>query len=539
MRAWRPLLTALLLVLVPPEVTPAGAAERFHCLSLESGASVLCTYARDLDRDGRIDFAFLAEDRRFVLFFQEEDGSFLRGEAAFVMPPATDSLDLADADGDGVPDICFTVEGRRLVLAASAGVQRFWRGLVEQGRVDLDAAKTITLLDDGEERGVAAGPLTDSLHRSPDLMRDLDGDGRQDLLYPRYGGLDVWLDPLGEKGPRRYFIPRGPQVSISGSRIIVRREMPRVIDLEGRGAADVVFDPRPVHGLGRLDCGWTRWSGDGAGFVTVDRDLQFADGESITGYRFGDFNGDGAPDLAVLSTGFDLEQPGGGDGAVSGGGGSFFEEKKLRVWLSAGPGAPMGRRPAGVWTSEINLWQEAVIRYRDLTGDGQGDLCLYYYKGLFNAKLMVDIYPGLGDGRFGERVKGQKIGFDDARRRTIITDSDMDGDGLTDLVLAAEGKVRVLLRDPGGRKPYDERAWAVLDLTREPRDGEGETVTVGIGSSGSRVDFQDNRLEGIRVIEVNGDGAPDVVVLNRPREWDEKNDGRPPVTLLLHLSVNR
>jgi len=529
-------LLIVLAALLPVAALPAHAGEdRFETRTLKSEAPVLCTFVQDLNLDGRPDFAFFAEDRRFVLFFQLEDGTFRRGEAKYVMPAGTDSLDLADMGGDGVPDICLTVAGRELQVIDSSGRASFWEDLAAAGRIDPKSARVIGL-QAGD--GPSPGPLTDSLHRSPDLVWDLDGDGRQDLLYPRFGGLDVWLNPGGEAGMVRHVIPRGPLVSLGGSRIEVRREMPRILDLYGRGGAEVVYDPQPTHGLGQLDGGWSRYIDGDIGFSHVVQELQFAIGESVTGYRFDDFNGDGEPDLAVLSSGFNFDEPG-GQGTVASGGGSFFDEKTLRLWLSAGPGEKMSRLPAGEWTSEINLWQEAVIRYRDLTGDGEGDICLYYYKGLINAKLMVDIYPGLGKGRFGQRVKGQKIGFDDARRQTILSDSDMDGDGLPDLVLAADGKVRVLRRAADGRKPYDERPWAVLGLRPEADEGEGETVTISIGSSGSSVDFQANRLEGIRVLEVNGDGAPDVVVLNRPREWDEKNEGRPPVTLLLHLSLNR
>jgi len=532
----------MLFLLVSLPVTAGGA--EFRSLTVAAEAPVLASFVQDLDLDGRPDFAFLAEDRRFILFFQEADGGFRRAETAFVMPDGTDALDLADTDGDGVPDICLTVGGRRLMVVSSAGDTGFWAGLAQTGRVSLDSA----VIRDLAGGGGTALPLTDSLHRAPDLFWDLDDDGRQDLIYPHFQGLELMLNSAGEGkggGPfaraRLQTVPRGPRVSLQGARIELVREMPRPRDLDGDGRMELVFEPRPVYGLGQLECAW--WHGQAAGepYRESAHELQFGIGESVTEYLLDDLNGDGEPDLALLSTGFDMDNPG-GQGTVAGGGGSFFEEKVLRIWLTIGQGGPMGRKPAGQWTSEINIWQETVIRHRDLTGDGVDDLCLYYWKGLINAKLVVDVHPGQGNGRFGKMRQAQKFSFDNARRSTTITDRDMDGDGIDDLVLAAEKKLRIFRGTGGlgGSEPYGSKPWAVLDLWPETEDEEGkDTVTLRIGSSGSSISYDDNRLSGINVLDVNDDGALDIVLVNRPREWDMAARGQPPVTLMVHLSSRR
>jgi len=528
--------TVAILALTLVFCSPAGArpdrgTAAFESRTLAVEAPVLKSFLQDLDRDGLLDFAFHAEDRRFVFFFQEEEGRFRRAEAKFLIPQGTDSLDLADVDGDGVPDICLTVEGRNLQVIPSAGNLSFWKDQAAAGAVDVARALNFDLFA-GESASAMAAPLTDSLHRSPDLMWDLDGDGRQDLLYPRFDGLEIRFNPQGSgsdpfAAARLQFIPRGPRVALRGSRIEVRREMPQAMDLFGDGRSEVVFDPRPIHGLGQLECGWCRYS-DGEGVLQwVIQELQFGVGEAVTEYLLDDFNNDGEPDLAVLSTGFSMDEPGGGDGTVSaGGGGSFFEEKKLRVWLS----------------SEINLWQDAVLRSRDLTGDGMSDLCLFYYKGLIKAKLIVDIYPGLGDGRYGERIKGQKLGFDSADRRTILPDYDLDGDGLKDLVLLAENSVCVHLGNPAGDgKPFSPKPWAILDQRPETEESgeDGESVTFSLGSTGTDISFSSNQLDGLRIIDLNNDGHLDLVLVSRPDNWNQNNDGQPPVTLLLHLSRDR
>ncbi len=525
------------------------AAALFESQDLAVEAPVLTSYVQDLNLDGRVDFAFLAEDRRFVIFLQQDNGCFLRGEAKFVMPAGTDSLDLADTDGDGVPDICLTVEGRLLQVIPSAGRRTFWEDQVTAGSVDSAGALNIELARAGQ--GTVPAPLTDSLHRSPDIIWDLDGDGRQDLLYPGFDGLQILFNNQGDDGSasapfssaKRQFFPHGPRVSLSGKRIEVRREMPRAMDLYGDGRPEVVYEPRPIHGLGQLEAGWCRYAPGEGVLQWIGHELQFGAGESVTDYLLDDFNGDAMPDLAVLSSGFNFDDSGGGQGAVSGGGSSFFEEKKLRIWTS-GTGGTMNRAPAGQWISEVNLWQETVIRYRDLTGDGEGDLCLFYYKGLIKARLQVDIYPGQGKGRFGERIKGQKLGFDSADRGMILVDHDLDGDGLQDLVLVAEDQVRVHLRnasDHSGSEPFSMRPWAVLDLRPEASSEEGdgeETMTFSLGSSGSSITFEANRLEGVRIMDINSDGAPDLVIVNRPAGWDDK-DGRSSLFLKLHLSSNR
>jgi hypothetical protein len=524
------------------------AAALFESQDLAVEAPVLTSYIQDLNLDGLVDFAFLAEDRRFVIFLQQDAGRFRRGEAKYVMPAGTDSLDLADTDGDGVPDICLTVEGRLLRVIPSAGRRTFWEDQVTAGTVDGAGALDIELVRAGQ--GTVPAPLTDSLHRSPDVIWDLDGDGRQDLLYPGFDGLQILFNNQGDDGSaappfsstKRQIFPHGPRVSLSGTRIEVRREMPRPIDLDHDGRPEVVFDPRPVHGLGQLECGWCRYA-EGVGELQwIGHDLQFGVGESVTDYLLDDFSGDSMPDLAVISCGFSFDDPGGGQGSVSGGG-SFFEEKKLRVWTS-GAGGAMGRAPAGQWTSEVNLWQETVMRYRDLTGDGEGDLCLFYYKGLITARLQVDIYPGLGHGRFGGLIKGQKIGFDSAEREVILVDHDLDGDGLQDMVLVAEDQIRVHLRGPSAgskSEPFSVRPWAVLDLRPEAAGSEGEgqeTMTFSLGSTGTSLSFDANRLEGVRIMEINGDGAPDLVVVNRPAGWNDKM-GRSTLFLKLHLSAGR
>ncbi len=537
-----PMFCALLLLTLTPAVAGSGT-EAFESRTLAVEAPVLKSFLQDLDRDGLPDFTFLAEDRRFVIFFQDEPGVFRREEARFTLPEGTGSFDLADVDGDGVPDICFTVDGRRLQVIGSAGRQRFWHQMAKAGEVDSSGAQEIGLSGEGMKV-----PLTDSLHRSPDLMWDLDGDGRQDLIYPRFQGLEVRYNRAAEDGAadgpfaggHKQFMTRGPQVSVRGVRVRVSREVPRPTDLNGDGLPEVLFAPRPLHGMGQLECGWFRYEPAAAELRPVVQELQFGVGEAVTEHLFDDFNGDGSPDLALLSTSFSMDEPEGGEGTVSTGGGSFFEEKKLRVWLSAGPGAPMGRLPAGEWTSEINIWQEAVLRYTDLTGDGEGDLCIFYYKGLIKAKLVVDIHPGLGNGKFGERIKGQKIGFASAERDSIFLDSDLDGDGLADMVLLAEGQVQIHLRNPAGNssEPFSQKPWAVLDQRPETdeTDEDGETVTISLGSTGSEISFSSNQLKGLRITDINGDGKQDLVLVNRPDQWDEEDLGRPPVTLLLHLS---
>lgn len=540
------ILFLILLICGPAWARSDRGTDAFQSQTLAVEAPVLKSFIQDLDRDGLLDFAFHAEDRRFVLFFQEGDGSFRRAEATFLIPPGTDSLDLADVDGDEVPDICLTVEGRTLQVIHSAGNPDFWKEQAAAGVVDQTVALDIDLLA-GETNSAVPGPLTDSLHRSPDLMWDLDGDGRQDFLYPRFQGMEIRFNPAGDSdapfaAARRQFIPRGPRVSLRGSRIVVRRELPLAMDLYQDGRSEVVFEPRPVHGLGQLECGWCRYDKSEGILKWVGQELQFGVGESVTEYLLDDFNDDGEPDLAVLSTGFNMDDPGGGDGSVSAGsGGSFFEEKKLRLWLSTGTGSAMGRKPAGEWISEINIWQDAVLRHRDLTGDGKDDLCIFYFKGLIKAKLMIDIHPGLGGGRYGPRIKGQKMGFDSADRGTILLDTDMDGDGLGDLVLLAEDRVRVHLRNPAGDsdgEPFSEKPWAVLDKRPEAEDGEddGETVTLSLGSTGSDISFSSNQLDGLRIIDLNSDGHPDLVLVSRPDNWLQKGLGQPPVTLLLHIA---
>jgi FG-GAP repeat. len=285
---------------------------RFRRETVIVGQNLFDLVAGDFDGDGRPDLAATGEPAPLTIRFSREDGVW--EEKTYATAPAPvkylGCLAAADLDGDGLDDL--VILGQREIAVF---LQRPDLGLV------LD--EKIPLADDG-----AYGLL----------LRDIDGDSRPDLLYLVSGQREALrvrhqVAP-GKFGPELAFglkTPRSPLVPVlgepsamSGKTLLAASGKPGARSGAKGGALAKAAPDGPLFvsvlsGGGQLE--FTRLVGapgdDPWGGLAPRAFAPLAGARSTALYATGDFNGDGASDLAAAfgetaQIFVYLRQPGGG-----------------------------------------------------------------------------------------------------------------------------------------------------------------------------------------------------------------------------------
>ncbi len=333
-------------------------------------------------------------------------------------------LVVADFDGDAVLDLAVVGES-----SCSVSI------LLGDGHGGFSSASDV---DVGDRPGsVAAG--------------DFDGDSVTDLVVANRGSSSLSI-LLGD-GQGGFSAGLEIGVGIDPSSVAVG-------DFSGDGAADLaVTNAGPIGALAPDTVSILLGDGQGGFSSTVEIDV----GDRAEFIAAGDFNGDGATDLAVANAGqFDDPTPDTVGILLGDGHGGFSSMSEIGV----------GDRPESIGVGDFNR-------------DGALDLVVTNAGGLNDPALdTVSILLGDGQGGFSSAVE-----IDVGDRPEFVAVGDLSGDGFADLAVVnrASNSVSIRLGDGLG--------------------GFSATSEVGVGNGPTFV------AQG----EFNGDGATDLAVTNGGR----------------------
>jgi hypothetical protein len=511
----------------------------------------------DFNGNGRLDLAVADSGSDDIsVLLGNGDGTFLP-EVRYPVGVAPDSVVAADFNGDGRLDLAVTNGGSTYVsLLLGRGDGTFapqlrspvtdpptpHRGVAaadfnRDGRPDLATPELLTSNDISVLLGNGDGTFQTPIHFAVGLgpaapvSGDFSNDGRRDVatVNPTTNEVAVALG-AGDgtlQAPTAYPVGNTPVAVVTA-------------DLNGDGRLDLV-----TVNLGSNDVSVLLGLGDG----TFRQEFRYSVGTNPTSIVTGDFNGDGRLDLAVTNSGSD-------DISVLFGRGDGTFASQVRF---AAPGLPQAlvagdfngdghldlaaadyrSRDVAVFLGRGDGTFEASVRYAlgtapvavvagDFTGDGVLDLATANF-----LSDDVSVLLGRGNGTFQPAVR-----YEAGSNPLAVVAGDFNGDGRTDLATAdsTAGAVALLFgRGDGTFAPPVQRPVAAYPgaLVGDDINNDGRTdlavvtqfagdvsILQGLGD-GSFVspDTISNEIHATPLVaDLNGDGTPDVAVVNRAGE---------------------
>jgi hypothetical protein len=461
----------------------------------------------------------LVERREIRVFPGRPDGGFGPGSVAL---PIDASILTVEAGPPGLPVVAMTDEGLsvlRMKPGAAGPPELSWKPVLR-------------------ERSVLAG--TSTFLPNLELVRDVDGDKRADVLFPTPDGLSVYLsgaDGLTATPASRVRFPLD-DLQRPGNPLIRRYPLPELRDVDGDRRPDLILS----HPAGELlgfrvlrNLGSGRFSEPLAPLGDYrERSSDDEDDDAPVPSWFGDLDGDGKAEYVTQ------EEKGPGENA------GMREEMRAAkrphfIYRLHRSRADLTLEPKPYQQFEVEGYalagssDEAEFRlpggFQDLNGDGKQDLILTTldFSMLQAVKIMTVQRIGIGldfhlwcqaaggfrpvrgldlSGKFNLNLNNLKIGH------ISQFEGDFDGDGRPEFIQMGRGRAVTIHR---GRPDcgYNPKPDLALQLEEAPRD-----------------------LSLAQVRDLDGDGLSDLLVIQpQParRAPDEKGVTQP-VRLDLYLS---
>lgn len=308
--------------------------------------------------------------------------------------------------------------------------------LDEDGKLDIVAAypfDDVVTVFRGEGGGKFARLCAVAVEPRPIgfAFGDWNGDGAVDAAVTSYNRQGAALLSGGGTGCLEHtgFVAGGhsPQAVATG-------------DWNGDGRADLAISNRNSHTVS------IRLGGGDGSFAAPKSGGEIGVGRFPSGIVAGDWNGDGAADLAVVN----------------------HYSHSVSILLGDGRGrfSVHGEAAIGLYPGDIDT--------ADLNGDGQADLIAVNVR---NNDLSVLLGKGTGDFVQGERLKAGEA-------PAGIAIADLDGDGRSDIVVAMRDAPELIVYcNEGGTEPSFRRA-LVVATADNPID-----VAVGDLDADGRIDL--------------------------------------------------
>ena len=190
---------------------------------------------------------------------------------------------------------------------------------------------------------------------------------------------------------------------------------------------------------------------------------------------------------------------------------SLFEKAKLRVFLLGSDRSRSGTGPVLAAQTVSHRWHPVRPRILDLDRDGNDDLVLVQPEGLAGGDMVVEAWFGRGGGRF--EASSRKTFLNELEARSWSFGDDVTGDGRPDLLAVKKDQLVIFAGTDNPRQdPLDRRPRHTVEIP----GGAHMTTEVFIGTegAGARTFGPGAQLTAPRVKDLDGDGRPEILLLN-------------------------